>query len=181
MTSPGGPTTDDSSDLSDRMQELRDELAKLTGQVQTYLADRASDVKDGAVQIAEGTEDLIRENPLPAIGIALGFGLVLGFMVPKRSGRHARHSDFGRRASRDMHRMASSLSDAASNLRHTIEASKSRAQDVVQRASDPALFDRLATLVTGLLESSRSTASSVASAGEKTARKVADTLAGAGR
>ncbi len=181
MTSPTKSMTEVSSDVADKMQELRDELTKLSGQVQTYLSDRADDVKEGASQVAENTGDLIRENPLPAIGIALGVGVLLGFMVPQRKPRYARRHDFGRRASRDINRMASSLSDAASNLRHTIEASRSRAQDVVHRASDPALFERLATLATGFLESSRSTASSVASAGEKTARKVADSLAGAGR
>ena len=158
-------------DVGEMIQGLKAELARLAAQAQDSIAENAGALKDRAVDAAEDTQDLVRQNPLPALGIALGVGFLVGVMMPAR-GSH-RHG-FAAGSRREFDRLADSVREA-------IETGRSRAQHSLERASDPALFDRLAGILSGLLESSRSTASTVASAGEKTARHIADRLSNATR
>lgn len=159
-------------DFSQMIQGLKDELARLAEQAQVSISDNAGAIKNRAVDAAEDTQDLVRQNPLAALGIALGVGFVVGVMIPGR-GRGPRHAHrFAAGSRREFDRLSDTVRDA-------IEAGRSRAQHSVERASDPALLDRLTGILSGLLESSRSTASSVASAGEKTARNIADRLSSA--
>ena len=156
-------------DFGEMIQGLKDELARLAEQAQVGIADNAEAIKSRAVHAAEDTQDLVKQNPLTAVGIALGVGVVVGLMVPGRGAgaRHAHRYASGSR--REFDRLTDTVRDA-------IEAGRSRAQQSFERASDPALLDRLMGVLSGLLDSSRSTAASVASAGEKTARSIADRL-----
>ena len=156
-------------EFSEMIQGLKDDLARLAGQIQEGLADRADAVKETAVQTASDTQDLVRENPLPAVGLALGVGFLVGVMLPRGRRQHHR---FGGASRREFDRLAHTVREA-------IETGRSRAQHELNRASDPALLDRLTGVLSGLLESSRATASSVASAGEKTARHLAHRLTNA--
>ena len=158
-------------DVGEMIQGLKAELARLAAQAQDSIADNAGAIKDRAMDAADSTQDLVRQNPLSALGIALGVGFIVGVMVPSR--RSHRHG-FAAGSRREFDRLADSVRDA-------IETGRSRAQHSLERASDPALLDRLAGILSGLLESSRSTASSVASAGERTARHIADRLSSAAR
>ena len=159
-------------DVAEMIQGLKTELARLAEQAQDSVADNAGALKDRAIHAAKDTQELVRQNPLPALGIALGVGFLVGVMIPGRSS--ARHRGFAAGSRREFDRLAETVRDA-------IETGRSRAQHSLERASDPALLDRLAGILSSLLESSRSTASTVASAGEKTARHLADRLSNAVR
>lgn len=168
-------------DIGARIQELREELARLAGQVQEYVGDRAADLRDSAVETTGDVEEFIRENPLPAVGLALGVGLILGIMVRGRGAAQRQAPTLSRR---DLDRLAYRVGEALESAAPRLRAAN--AGDT----GDWALLERLAAALTGLIDSSRSTAASVGSAGgkavrtvaavgERTARSIADRLAGA--
>ncbi|MCL4765126.1 MAG: DUF883 family protein [Hyphomicrobiaceae bacterium] len=170
-------------DIGAGLEELREDLARLAEQVQTYVQDRAGDLRDSAIETAGDVEELIRENPLPAVGIALGVGFVLGVMV--RGGRAPRWEG-SRLPRRDIDRLASRLGEA-------LEAAAPRVRlGTASDAGEAAFLERLAGALSALMESSRATAASVgtaggraarsvASMGERTARSIADRLSSAAR
>src|SRR3954469_15849286 len=45
-------------------------------------------VRDKAVEGAKATDQAVRENPYQAIGIALGVGAIIGFLVARRCSRN---------------------------------------------------------------------------------------------
>jgi ElaB/YqjD/DUF883 family membrane-anchored ribosome-binding protein len=45
-------------------------------------------VRDRAVEGAKATDHAVRENPYQAIGIALGVGALLGYLLARRSSRN---------------------------------------------------------------------------------------------
>jgi ElaB/YqjD/DUF883 family membrane-anchored ribosome-binding protein len=47
----------------------------------------AVNVRDKAVASAKATDEAVRENPYKAIGIALGAGALLGFLIARRCSR----------------------------------------------------------------------------------------------
>jgi ElaB/YqjD/DUF883 family membrane-anchored ribosome-binding protein len=47
----------------------------------------AVNVRDKAVAGAKATDEAVRENPYKAIGIALGAGALLGFLIARRCSR----------------------------------------------------------------------------------------------
>lgn len=153
----------DAGDIGAKIEELRAEMARLTEQVQIFLQDRAGDLRDSAAETTAEIEEMIRENPFPAVGIALGVGFILGLMV--RGGR-AEGREPTRLSRRDFDRLTS-------RLRGAIEAGGARAQAAAADADDSALLERLAGAISGLVAASRSTAASVGSAGEKAAKSVA--------
>jgi ElaB/YqjD/DUF883 family membrane-anchored ribosome-binding protein len=173
VNNPAARKTDKDStlNLSDTIQGLKDELARLTEQVQTSISDGADYVKKQASDAAHTAQDTVRENPLSAVGVAFGVGLVVGLMLPRR---RPPHYNGGNRSYRELNRLANTLHDS-------IDATRSRAYAIKERASDPALLDRLTGLATAILENSRSTASSLASAGERTAKTIANKVADAVR
>ena len=160
-----------SVDISGGIQALKDELARISEQVQSKVVDGADFVKQQASEAADNAKDVVRGNPLPAVGVALGVGLVLGLLIPRR---RPHHQDFGRRSYRELNRLANTLRD-------TVDATRSRAYAVKEKASDPAILDRLTSLASAFLENSRSTASSLANAGERTAKTIANKVADAVR
>lgn len=151
------------SDIAERLEELRADLARLTAQVQGYLQDRAADLRDSAIETTDNVEELIRENPLPALGIALGTGLLVGLLVRSRRSTGRQSPQLSRR---DLDRLTSRLAEA-------LQTSGSRARHFAADAGDGAILERLAGALSGLLESSRETVASVGTAGERAARSVA--------
>ena len=49
----------------------------------------AGDVRDKAVAGAKATDKAVREHPYQAIGIALGVGMLLGYLVARRRSRNS--------------------------------------------------------------------------------------------
>jgi ElaB/YqjD/DUF883 family membrane-anchored ribosome-binding protein len=49
----------------------------------------AGDVRDKAVAGAKATDKAVREHPYQAIGIALGVGALLGYLVARRRSRNS--------------------------------------------------------------------------------------------
>ncbi len=150
----------ETGDIGAKIEELRAEMTRLSEQVQTYLQNRAVDLKEGATETAAEVEELIRRNPFPAVGVALGIGFLLGLMV--RGGASAAP----RLSRRDFDRLAS-------KVRGAIEAGSARAQAAAAEVGDTALLERLAGALSSVIESSRSAAESVGSAGGRAAKSVA--------
>jgi ElaB/YqjD/DUF883 family membrane-anchored ribosome-binding protein len=48
----------------------------------------AARVRDKAVEGAKATDEAVREHPYQAIGIALGVGALLGFLIARRCSRN---------------------------------------------------------------------------------------------
>lgn len=159
MNEPSG-----TNDIGEAIADLRAEMARLSDQVQAYLQHQAGELRDGAAEATAEVEGLVRDHPLPAVGIAFGAGLVLGLMI--RGGR-SRPSEAPRLSRRDFERLTS-------RLRGAIEGnSAARVHVEPADGGDAAFLGRLAGALADLVRSSRSTAASVGSAGERTARSVA--------
>ncbi len=47
----------------------------------------ASNVRDKAVEGAKAADEVVREHPYQAIGIALGIGAIIGFLAARRCSR----------------------------------------------------------------------------------------------
>jgi ElaB/YqjD/DUF883 family membrane-anchored ribosome-binding protein len=72
-------------------EELRDDLDTITEQIQDgiergkyTLSQLQTRLTDTTRQAAETTDRMVHENPWTAIGIAVGLGVVLGFLLPRR-------------------------------------------------------------------------------------------------
>lgn len=166
-------------DIAGKLEELRADLVRITAQVQDYVEARAVNLRDSAAEANENVESLIREHPLPAVGLALGAGFVLGLLV--RGGQHDTQA-IPRLTRRDIDRLASRLT-------HSLTSAANGAREITAEVGDKAFLERLAGALSGLLESSKETVASVGSAGarsvaamgEKTARTIANRLSAASR
>ena len=47
----------------------------------------AENVRDKAVDVAKATDEAVHEHPYKAIGIALGVGMIFGFLIARRGSR----------------------------------------------------------------------------------------------
>ncbi|HEX7074226.1 MAG TPA: hypothetical protein VF226_09315 [Hyphomicrobiaceae bacterium] len=150
----------ETGDIGAKIEELRAEMMRLSEQVQVYLQNRAGDLKEDATETSAEVQKLIRENPFPAVGVALGIGFLLGLMM--RGGASAAP----RLSRRDFDRLAS-------KVRGAIEAGSARAQAAASEVGDTALLERLAGALSSVIGSSRSAAESVGSAGGRAAKSVA--------
>lgn len=151
------------SDIGGTIEELQAEMARLRNQVQAYVQDKAYDLRHGAAEATTEVESLVRHHPLPAIGAAFAAGLALGLMI--RGGRPERTKP-PRLSRRDFERLATSV-------RGALEANSSRRRLPPAEAGDAAFLERLAGALSGLIQSSRDTAASVGSAGERAAKSMA--------
>lgn len=150
------------SDIGGMIEELRTEMARLREQVQSYVQMRADSLREGAADTTAEVEGLVRDHPLPAVGVAFAAGLVLGLMM--RKGRSERTEP--RPARRELERLAATT-------RGALEARGSRPSSQPAQPSDAALLERLAGALSELIQSSQETATSVGSAGERAARSMA--------
>lgn len=154
------------SDIGHRIEELRAELARLSDQVQSYVLNRADDVRQSAAETTAEIEGLVRDHPLPALGVAFGAGFVLGLLL--RRGDSER-KELPRLSRRDFERLASAMRNAFETR------SSPRIHVAPANNGDAAFLERLAGALSGLIQASRSTVAAVGSAGERAAKSAAAT------
>jgi ElaB/YqjD/DUF883 family membrane-anchored ribosome-binding protein len=81
-TSKRGATSDDTIldtyELVQQLAGIRGDLQSLTSTVGRLANQQLGRVKDQAMETANQVEDVIRQNPLSAVGIGLGVGFLLG-------------------------------------------------------------------------------------------------------
>ena len=68
----------------EKVSEARNRLAAALDSAKEI----AGRVRDKAVEGAKAADEAVRENPYQAIGIALGVGVLLGYLVARRCSRH---------------------------------------------------------------------------------------------
>jgi ElaB/YqjD/DUF883 family membrane-anchored ribosome-binding protein len=71
----------DTNELIDRIEDIRDDLQKLTSMVGRLANSQLSRVQDAVVRTVEDFEEAIRRNPLSALGIALGLGFLVAIFL----------------------------------------------------------------------------------------------------
>ena len=186
MASPMSETNTEtkSSQITDPaklIESLREEMARVGEQVQEFvqarggqIAEQASKATEQASKVtaeaAENARDLVRENPGTSVAIAAGAGLVLGLIL-SASRRNRRHTWYDEARNlrergvsrRDLDRLSGAIRDGFERVR--------------SHNGDSAFVDRIATAVSNLLDSSASTASTVASAGSRVAKNLVERLA----
>jgi ElaB/YqjD/DUF883 family membrane-anchored ribosome-binding protein len=64
----------DAYELANRIADIRDDLQKLTSMVGRI-------TQDAAVRTVDDFEEAIRRNPLSALGIALGLGILVAIFL----------------------------------------------------------------------------------------------------
>ena len=64
----------DAYELANRIADIRDDLQKLTSMVGRI-------AQDAAVRTVDDFEEAIRRNPLSALGIALGLGILVAIFL----------------------------------------------------------------------------------------------------
>ncbi len=73
--------SEDIQEIAKHLANLRQNLEALTGQVRRagdHQLERAQDAASEAVKVVE---DALRQNPLSALGIALGIGFLIGILL----------------------------------------------------------------------------------------------------
>jgi len=78
------PRTAEDATMIDRIQGLQSELGPQAEQVKEMALEYAATARE---QLAEGSErvkDYIVKEPVRALGIALGVGVLLGWMIKRR-------------------------------------------------------------------------------------------------
>jgi ElaB/YqjD/DUF883 family membrane-anchored ribosome-binding protein len=68
---------DDLENITDRIQSGIEKGKYTLSQLQSAMVDRTK-------QAAEATDQMIRDNPWGAIGIAVGLGVIIGYLLPRR-------------------------------------------------------------------------------------------------
>jgi len=173
-----GSHREQGQDTGQAIESLKQELSRVSGQVQNYLKENARQmgdkVQEQTSQATEAVHERIRANPLAAVGIATGVGLAVGLLVlgSRHSGRNRdwrerfANGDFGnwrpRDATRELRKLRAAIEDGFEHAR--------------ARSGDPALLDRFTHALSNLLNSS--TASSMASAGTRAAKQFVDRFSG---
>jgi ElaB/YqjD/DUF883 family membrane-anchored ribosome-binding protein len=71
----------DTYELTNRIEDIRDDLQKLTSMVGRLANSQLSRVQDAVVRTVEDFEEAIRRNPLSALGIALGLGFLVAIFL----------------------------------------------------------------------------------------------------
>lgn len=68
----------------DKAAELRGRLQEHLGRAKESLADAQAVVVDKAKQVGHATDDYVHENPWRAVGVAAGFGFIVGLLIGRR-------------------------------------------------------------------------------------------------
>ena len=71
----------DTNELIDRIEDIRDDLQKLTSMVGRLANSQLSRVQNAVVRTVDDFEEAIRRNPLSALGIALGLGFLVAIFL----------------------------------------------------------------------------------------------------
>ena len=71
----------DAEDLAQQIDAIRGDLQNLTSTVSRIAGKQINRAQDKAMETASDAEDAIRRNPLQAVAIAAGLGLLLGILT----------------------------------------------------------------------------------------------------
>jgi ElaB/YqjD/DUF883 family membrane-anchored ribosome-binding protein len=73
-----------SSQTGEKIQEVRARAEESLRQARTRIAQLEEEAYERAREVADLTEDYVRENPWQSIGIAAGVGLLVGLLLSGR-------------------------------------------------------------------------------------------------
>ena len=73
-----------SAQTGEKIQEVRARAEESLRQAQTRLSALEDEALQRARQVADATEEYVRENPWQSIGIAAGVGLLVGLLLSRR-------------------------------------------------------------------------------------------------
>ena len=73
-----------STQTGERIQEVRARAEESLRQARVRLTQVEEDALKQAREVADATEEYVRENPWQSVGIAAGIGLVLGVLLGRR-------------------------------------------------------------------------------------------------
>jgi ElaB/YqjD/DUF883 family membrane-anchored ribosome-binding protein len=68
----------------DRVAEIRTRAQDHLVSAKAKLADAEAALRDNAKAVARATDDYVRDNPWQSVGIAAGFGFLLGLIIGRR-------------------------------------------------------------------------------------------------
>ena len=68
----------------DRVAEIRTRAQDHLVSAKAKLADAEAALRDNARAMARATDDYVRDNPWQSVGIAAGFGFLLGLIIGRR-------------------------------------------------------------------------------------------------
>jgi ElaB/YqjD/DUF883 family membrane-anchored ribosome-binding protein len=71
----------DAEDLAKQIDAIRSDLQNLTSTVSRVAGKQINRAQDKAMETASEAEEAIRRNPLQAVAIAAGLGLLLGVLT----------------------------------------------------------------------------------------------------
>ena len=71
----------DAEDLAQQIDAIRGDLQNLTSTVSRIAGKQLNRAQDKAIETASEAEDAIRRNPIQAVAIAAGVGLLLGILT----------------------------------------------------------------------------------------------------
>ena len=71
-------TSRDTEELADQIDAIRSDIQSLTSTVSRMANKQINRAQDKAVETANQAEEAIRQNPLSAVAIAVGFGFLFG-------------------------------------------------------------------------------------------------------
>lgn len=73
-----------STQTGEKIQEVRARAEESLRQARVRVTEVEEEALRRARELADATEEYVRENPWQAIGIAAGIGLVLGILISRR-------------------------------------------------------------------------------------------------
>ncbi len=73
-----------SAQTGEKIQEVRARAEQSLQQARERLAEVEEEALRRARELADATEEYVRDNPWQAVGIAAGIGLVLGVLISRR-------------------------------------------------------------------------------------------------
>jgi ElaB/YqjD/DUF883 family membrane-anchored ribosome-binding protein len=73
-----------SAQTGEKIQEVRARAEESLRQAQTRLSALEDEALQRAREVADATEEYVRENPWQSVGIAAGVGLLVGLLLSRR-------------------------------------------------------------------------------------------------
>jgi len=73
--------SDDIQEISNHLANLRKDLEALTGQIKRTGDHQIARMQDTADEALKAVEDTVRQNPISALGVALGLGFLVGIVL----------------------------------------------------------------------------------------------------
>jgi ElaB/YqjD/DUF883 family membrane-anchored ribosome-binding protein len=146
-------------DPGSMIEDVRGQVSQLGSQVRDFVQHGAKDMAD---RTTEAAESYVRQQPLTAVAIAAGTGLLLGLMLMRgRGNRYSRsyHRQGGPKLSRrDFDRLRSTIEEGFESLRPRGEP----------------MTDRITNALSSWLDTYGARASEAASAGTRAAKRMAN-------